>query len=552
MEFCSIKIDGLSEPMEVPYGQTLIDLSKKAFGEKSDEMVLAVYNGKLSELTSQVKADGEVKFLSVQSKDGERAYRRSVVFLMHKALHDIFPGEKPTVFVQFSLGEGYYCTLGQGKKVTKKLLSELKKRMKQLAELDLPVKKSVYPTSEARELFAEAGMPDKEKLLHYRSNSSTNVYEIDGVLDYFYGYMVPSTRYIKKFDLVLFDDGFVLQFPGKDGSVAEFNPPKKLFSVLKRTRQWANAMDIDTVGALNDAISAGRTKEIVLMQEAFMEERIGTLAQEIASDKSRKFIMIAGPSSSGKTTFSKRLAIQLRARGLTPHAVSLDNFYLDRDQMPLDENGQKDFEALEGLDIELFNDDMTKLLNGEKVILPIFDFTAGKRSAEGIPMQLGKNDVLVLEGIHGLNDALSYTLPKESKYKIYISALTQLSIDEHNPLSTTDGRLIRRIVRDARTRGTSAEETIAMWDSVHRGEKKNIFPFQESADAMFNSALIYEMAVLKVYAQPQLYAIKDDSPQFSEAKRLLKLLDYFLPMPTDYIANTSLIREFIGGSCFKA
>ena len=552
MEFCSIKIDGLSEPMEVPYGQTLIDLSKKAFGEKSDEMVLAVYNGKLSELTSQVKADGEVKFLSVQSKDGERAYRRSVVFLMHKALHDIFPGEKPTVFVQFSLGEGYYCTLGQGKKVTKKLLSELKKRMKQLAELDLPVKKSVYPTSEARELFAEAGMPDKEKLLHYRSNSSTNVYEIDGVLDYFYGYMVPSTRYIKKFDLVPFDDGFVLQFPGKDGSVAEFNPPKKLFSVLKRTRQWANAMDIDTVGALNDAISAGRTKEIVLMQEAFMEERIGTLAQEIASDKSRKFIMIAGPSSSGKTTFSKRLAIQLRARGLTPHAVSLDNFYLDRDQMPLDENGQKDLEAFEGLDIELFNDDMTKLLNGEKVILPIFDFTAGKRSAEGIPMQLGKNDVLVLEGIHGLNDALSYTLPKESKYKIYISALTQLSIDEHNPLSTTDGRLIRRIVRDARTRGTSAEETIAMWDSVHRGEKKNIFPFQESADAMFNSALIYEMAVLKVYAQPQLYAIKDDSPQFSEAKRLLKLLDYFLPMPTDYIANTSLIREFIGGSCFKA
>ncbi|MGN0240723.1 MAG: nucleoside kinase [Candidatus Weimeria sp.] len=552
MEFCSIKIDGVDEPMEVPYGQTLIDISKKAFGDKSDDMMLAVYNGKLSELTSQVKADGEVRFLTIQSKDGERAYRRSTVFLMHKALHDIFPGEKPTVFVQFSLGEGYYCTLGQGKKVTKKLLSDLKKRMKQLSELDLPVSKNIYPTAEARELFAEAGMPDKEKLLHYRSNSSTNVYEIDGVLDYFYGYMVPSTRYIKKFDLVPFDEGFVLQFPGKDGSVAEFDPPKKLFSVLKRTRQWANAMDIDTVGALNDAISAGRTKEIVLMQEAFMEERIGALAQEIASDKSRKFIMIAGPSSSGKTTFSKRLSIQLRARGLTPHAVSLDNFYLDRDQMPLDENGQKDFEALEGLDIELFNDDMTKLLNGEKVVLPIFDFTAGKRSAEGIPMQLKKNDVLVLEGIHGLNDALSYTLPKESKFKIYISALTQLSIDEHNPLSTTDGRLIRRIVRDARTRGTSAEETIAMWDSVHRGEKKNIFPFQESADAMFNSALIYEMAVLKVYAQPQLYAIKDDSPQYSEAKRLLKLLDYFLPMPTDDIANTSLIREFIGGSCFKA
>ncbi|MDD6550723.1 MAG: nucleoside kinase [Lachnospiraceae bacterium] len=550
-EFCTIQVADEKEPREVPYGQTLVDLAKKVYGEKNEDMVLAVYNGKLTELTHQVKNDGEIAFISVKNKDGERAYRRSAVFLMHKALHDIFPDEKPTVFVQFSLGDGYYCTLGKGKKVTKKLLSDLKRRMKQIVELDLPITKSIYPTQEAAELFKEAGMPDKEKLLHYRSNSSTNIYEIDGVHDYFYGYMVPSTRYIKTFDLVPFDDGFVLQFPGNDGKVAEFNPPKKLFSILKKTREWANAMDIDTVGALNDAISAGRTKEIILMQEAFMEERIGALAREIASDKSRKFIMIAGPSSSGKTTFSKRLSIQLRARGLTPHAVSLDNYYLNRDQMPLDENGQKDFEALEGLDIELFNSDMTRLLKGEKVTLPIFDFTVGKRSAEGIPMQLGKNDVLVLEGIHGLNDALSYTLPKESKYKIYISALTQLSIDEHNPLSTTDGRLIRRIVRDARTRGTSAEETIAMWDSVHRGEKKNIFPFQESADAMFNSALIYEMAVLKIYAQPQLYAIKPDSPQHSEAKRLLKLLDYFLPMPTEEIANTSLIREFIGGSCFN-
>jgi len=550
-EFYEVKIEGEDEPREVPAGQTLMDLSKKIYGEKSDNYVLAFADGKLTELTHQVKSDSVVRFLSSNDKDGQRALRRSIVFVMHKALHDIFPDEKPTVFVQFSLGEGYYCTLGGGKKVTRKLLTDLKRRMKQLIDMDLPVTKSVYPTFEACELFLEEGMPDKQKLLHYRANSNTNIYEIDGVHDYFYGYMVPSTRYIKAFNLVPFDDGFVLQFPGKDGKVAEFNPPKKLFATLKKTREWASAMDIDTVGALNDAISAGRTKEIVLMQEAFMEERIGALAQEIASDRNKKFIMIAGPSSSGKTTFSRRLSIQLKARGLTPHAISLDNFYLNRDQMPLDENGQKDFEALEGLDIELFNEDMTKLLNGEKVILPIFDFTAGKRSNDGIPMQLGKNDVLVLEGIHGLNDALSYTLPKESKYKIYISALTQLSIDEHNPLSTTDGRLIRRIVRDARTRGTTAEETIAMWDSVHRGEMKNIFPFQESADAMFNSALIYEMAVLKIYAQPQLYAISQDSPQYTEAKRLLKLLDYFLPMPADDIANTSLIREFIGGSCFN-
>lgn len=282
-----------------------------------------------------------------------------------------------------------------------------------------------------------------------------------------------------------------------------------------------------------------------------MEERIGALASEIAQDSNRKFVMIAGPSSSGKTTFSKRLSIQLKARGLSPHAVSLDNYYLDHDLMPVDENGQRDFEALECLDIEQFNSDMTRLLKGEQVTLPIFDFVAQKRAPEGIRMQLSDNDVLVLEGIHGLNDKLSYSLPKESKYKIYISALTQLAIDEHNPLSTTDGRLIRRIVRDARTRGTTARETIAMWDSVHRGEKKNIFPFQESADAMFNSALIYEMAVLKIYAEPLLYGIPSDCREHTEAKRLLKLLDYFLPMPTENIANTSLIREFIGGSCFN-
>lgn len=549
-EFCEIRING-GDTQEVPRGQRLSDLAKKVYGEDYEQAVLAIYNEKLTELTHEVKRDGSIDFLTTDNKDGQRAYRRSLIFLMHKALHELFPEEKPTVFVQYSIGDGYYCTFGGGRRTTKKLLSDLKKKMKEIVALDLPITKNTYPTSEAIELFARGGMPDKEKLLHYRSNSSTNIYEIDGIHDYFYGYMVPSTGYLKTFDIEPFDDGFVLRFPGNDGRIGEFNPPVKLFSVLKRTREWAAAMDINTVGALNDAISQGRTKEMILMQEAFMEERIGALANEIASDRNRKFIMIAGPSSSGKTTFSKRLSIQLKARGLNPHAVSLDNYYLDHDQMPVDENGERDFEALECLDIEQFNEDMTRLLKGERVILPIFDFVAQKRAPEGIPMQLAENDVLVLEGIHGLNDRLSYSLPKESKYKIYISALTQLSIDEHNPLSTTDGRLIRRIVRDARTRGTTAEETIAMWDSVHRGEKNNIFPFQESADAMFNSALIYEMAVLKIYAEPLLYGIPVTSKQHSEAKRLLKLLDYFLPMPTEDIANTSLIREFIGGSCFN-
>lgn len=549
-DFCEIRING-GEPQRVPRDQKLSDLAKKVYGEDYEKAYLAIYNSKLTELTQDVREDGTIDFLSSANKDGQRAYRRSLVFLMHKALHELFPEEKPTVFVQFSLGDGYYCTFGEGRKATKKLLSELKRKMKEIVTLDLPITKRTYPTVEATELFARGGMPDKEKLLHYRSNSSTNIYEIDGIHDYFYGYMVPSTGYLKSFDIEPFDQGFVLRFPDNEGGIEAFDPPVKLFSVLKRTREWALAMDIDTVGALNDAIAGGRTKEIILMQEAFMEERIGALASEIAQDSNRKFVMIAGPSSSGKTTFSKRLSIQLKARGLSPHAVSLDNYYLDHDLMPVDENGQRDFEALECLDIEQFNSDMTRLLKGEQVTLPIFDFVAQKRAPEGIRMQLSDNDVLVLEGIHGLNDKLSYSLPKESKYKIYISALTQLAIDEHNPLSTTDGRLIRRIVRDARTRGTTARETIAMWDSVHRGEKKNIFPFQESADAMFNSALIYEMAVLKIYAEPLLYGIPSDCREHTEAKRLLKLLDYFLPMPTENIANTSLIREFIGGSCFN-
>ncbi len=549
-DFCEIRING-GEPQRVPRDQKLSDLAKKVYGEDYEKAYLAIYNDKLTELTQDVREDGTIDFLSSANKDGQRAYRRSLVFLMHKALHELFPEEKPTVFVQFSLGDGYYCTFGEGRKATKKLLSELKRKMKEIVTLDLPITKKTYPTVEATELFARGGMPDKEKLLHYRSNSSTNIYEIDGIHDYFYGYMVPSTGYLKSFDIEPFDQGFVLRFPDNEGVIEAFDPPVKLFSVLKRTREWALAMDIDTVGALNDAIAGGRTKEIILMQEAFMEERIGALASEIAQDSNRKFVMIAGPSSSGKTTFSKRLSIQLKARGLSPHAVSLDNYYLDHDLMPVDENGQRDFEALECLDIEQFNSDMTRLLKGEQVTLPIFDFVAQKRAPEGIRMQLSDNDVLVLEGIHGLNDKLSYSLPKESKYKIYISALTQLAIDEHNPLSTTDGRLIRRIVRDARTRGTTARETIAMWDSVHRGEKKNIFPFQESADAMFNSALIYEMAVLKIYAEPLLYGIPSDCREHTEAKRLLKLLDYFLPMPTENIANTSLIREFIGGSCFN-
>jgi uridine kinase len=380
------------------------------------------------------------------------------------------------------------------------------------------------------------------------------LYELEGCIDYFYGYMAPHTGLLKYFALYPYSKGFVLQFPNPrvdTHQVAPFEPANKLFGVLEAAGSWSSAMEIPTVGALNDAICQGKSREIILSQEAYMERRIGALAEQIAEDPRKKFVMIAGPSSSGKTTFSHRLSAQLRALGVHPHPIPLDDYYYDRDQVPLDEFGEKDFECIEALDIEQFNQDMMGLLQGQRVLLPTFNFKTGKREYRDHYMQLGDNDILVIEGIHGLNDRMSYALPRESKFKIYISALTQLNIDEHNSLSTTDGRLIRRIVRDARTRGTSARDTIAMWDSVRRGEEKNIFPFQEKADEMFNSALVYEMAVLKTYAQPQLFAIPEDCREYIEAKRLLKLLDYFLTMPTDDICNNSLIREFIGGSCFN-
>lgn len=424
--------------------------------------------------------------------------------------------------------------------------------MYQMVVSDIEIHKESINTDDAVTLFHDLGMTDKEKLFRYRRSSRVNIYELDHYMDYFYGFMVPSTGYLRYYDVIPYADGFMLQFPDKNTKeVAPFVPAEKLFHTLKTSRDWGKMLEIDTIGALNDAIAAGKTQQMILTQEALFEERIGRLAEQIVSAKDRKFIMIAGPSSSGKTTFSHRLSIQLAAKGLNPHPFPLDDYYKNRDICPRDENGELDLECLDALDVELFNHDMNELLAGKTVNLPIFNFKTGKREYKDKLMTLGKDDVLVIEGIHGLNDKLSYSLPIESKFKIYISALTQLNIDEHNCLPTTDGRLIRRIVRDARTRGTSAKETIAMWDSVRRGEEKYIFPFQEGADVMFNSALIYELAVLKMYAEPLLFAIDKDCQEYLEAKRLLKFLDYFLPMPSDGINQNSILREFIGGSCFN-
>jgi uridine kinase len=383
--------------------------------------------------------------------------------------------------------------------------------------------------------------------------SRVNLYSIGGFEDYFYGYMAQNTGYIRYFDLVPFEHGFVLLLPtmAEPRKVPDFVPSRKLFEVLKESSRWGQRLGVPNVGTLNNEIAKGNANDLILIQEALQEKKIGQIAEMIAEQKEKKFVMIAGPSSSGKTTFSHRLCIQLRALGLKPHAIGVDDYFVNREDSPRDAQGNYNYEILECLDIRQFNQDMTDLLAGKTVNMPHYNFITGMREYKGDKLTLGAEDILVIEGIHCLNDKLSHTLPRDSKFKIYISALTQLNVDEHNRIPTTDGRLIRRMVRDARTRGATAQDTIRRWSSVRRGEEENIFPYQEDADVMFNSALVYELAVLKQYAQPLLFQIPKDCPEYVEAKRLLKFLDYFLGISSENIPHNSIVREFVGGSCFK-
>ncbi|WP_337672598.1 nucleoside kinase, partial [Gallintestinimicrobium sp.] len=417
----------------------------------------------------------------------------------------------------------------------------------------IPFVKMTKTTDDAIALFESQGMADKVQLFRYRRASCINVYELDGYYDYNYGYMVPDTGYIDCFDLFPYQDGLMLLLPERRDpeQLPVFEERKKLFKALEDSTRWGEKLGITTVGDLNNKICGGDLAELILVQEAMQESRIGRIAEDIAGRKGVKFVMIAGPSSSGKTTFSHRLSIQLKTFGLTPHPIEVDNYFVNREKTPRDADGNYNFESLDAIDTERFNRDMCELLEGKRIELPTFNFKTGKREYKGNFLQLGADDILVIEGIHGLNDKMSYALPNESKYKIYISALTSLNVDEHNRISTADGRLLRRLVRDARTRGTSAGQTIAQWPSVRRGEEENIFPFQESADATFNSALIYELCVLKTYAEPLLYGIQKGDPEYFEAKRLLKFLDYFLGVSSENLPKNSIVREFVGGSCFR-
>ncbi len=519
--------------------------------EYADEILLVQVNGKLQELQEKIR-EGEVQFITARQKPGISAYKRSATLLMLKAFYAVAgPENVEKVIVDFSIGKGFFVEARGNFTLNQELLEQVKAKMQEYVDQEIPILKRSISTDDAIERFHRHRMYDKERLFRYRRVSRVNVYSIDGFEDYFYGYMVPNTKYIRYFDLKLYEYGFVLMLPSMLAPTVlpQFAPLPKLFHTLADSSLWGQRLDLETVGALNDKIAEGDMSHLILIQEALQEKRIAEIAAQIAERKTAKIVMIAGPSSSGKTTFSHRLSVQLEAIGLKPHPIAVDNYFVNRIDSPRDENGNYNYEILECLDVEQFNQDMQALLRGEQVELPYYNFKKGEREYKGDFLKLGKEDILVIEGIHCLNDRLSYSLPRESKFKIYISALTQLNIDEHNRIPTTDGRLLRRMIRDARTRGTSARDTIRMWPSVRKGEEENIFPYQEEADAMFNSALIYELAVLKQYVEPLLFGIPKNCLEYTEAKRLLKFLDYFIGVSSEDIPKNSILREFIGGSC---
>lgn len=553
MEQKLLKVTVEGKTKEYPYGTTYRDIVETYQKDSAFPIILVTADGRLRELHKRVKEDCNVGFVTIRDDIGYKTYKRSACFILLKAIFDVAGKENVTkVEIHYSVGSGYYFTMAGSTVLDQEFLDQVKKRMREIVDAAIPIMKKSVNTDEAIALFHKHHMYDKEKLFYYRRVSKVNIYSIDNYEDYFYGYMADHTGYIQHFDLKLYDEGFVLELPEFTDPVTipEFKPEVKIFQVQKESQEWAEKMDISYVGDLNDRITREGIRSILLVQEALQEAKISKISGDIAESGNKKFIMIAGPSSSGKTTFSHRLSVQLMAHGMKPHPIAVDNYFKNREDTPLDEFGEKNYECLEALDVEQFNKDMLALLRGERVEMPAFNFKTGLREYKGDYLELGSEDVLVIEGIHGLNEKLSHALPSENKYKIYISALTQLNIDEHNRIPTTDGRLIRRIVRDARTRGTTAKETIARWPSVRRGEEANIFPYQEQADVMFNSALVYELACLKLYAEPLLFGIAKSEPEYLEAKRLLKFLDYFVAVPSEEIPKNSLLREFVGGSCF--
>ena len=548
-----IKVTAGQSIYEVEEGTTLEQLAKQLQKKEEPVILLAYMDGKLTELFTEIKKDCHVRFVTLKEQAGYMAYKRTATFIFLKACEDLLgKGESTKIAIDYSIGNSIFCDFSSMERIVDdKFAHSIQKRMEQLYESDLPITKRSLDTDQASRYFDSVGLKGKRELFKFRRESKTNIYSMDGYDNYFYGYMAPSTGYIPIFLVSVYQHGVVLQIPKRKQTeeIVPFTPQPKLFHVMQRSREWTKTMGVDTVGALNDEITYGNINHLILLQEGLQEKLLADISDEIVS-KNKRIILIAGPSSSGKTTFSHRLSIQLEIAGLTPHPVSMDDYFLDRELSPRDENGNYNFETIASLDVNLLTKHINQLLNGEEVDVPSYNFVTGKREYHGHKLKIGQKDVLVMEGIHGLNGTLTNEIPEDAKYRIYVSALNQINLDEHNRIPSSDGRLLRRIVRDAMTRGNDARETISRWDSVRKGEEDNIFPYQEEADVMFNSAQVYEIAVLKQYAEPLLFAVPKDCPEYQEAKRLLKFLEYFLNIPSEAIPKTSLLREFIGGSCF--
>jgi uridine kinase len=537
---------------EGPVGTTLEAFLRVAYPDADAPIVAALVDERLRELTFPVVTDMRVAPITMSNSDGMRIYRRSLSFLLVVAVHELFPGTRLFVDHSFTFG-GYFCRVEGHEPFTRDELKQLEQRMWEIVEQDEPIVKERIPLSRAQEMFREMGHGDRLRLLKYRRKDYLTTYKLRGVPDYFYGYMVPSTGYLRWFELTHYPPGFILRFPRRHWptTLQPFHDYPKLIAVFREYGEWIDVMDVRDVGGLNEAFEDGRVRQLILVAEALHQQRITEIARQIADRRDQvRLVAIAGPSASGKTTFSKRLAVHLLANGMRPKPLGLDDYFVPRDLTPVDENGQYDFEALRALDLKLLNAQLLDLMAGREVTLPHFNFRTGMRE-NGERVQLRKDHVVLVEGIHGLNPRLVPQVPEERIFRIYVSALTQLNLDMHNRVPTTDTRLIRRIVRDATYRGYSATDTITRWESVRRGEKRHIFPYQEHADVMFNSALVYELAVLKPLATPLLREIDPWSTQYNEGRRLLAFLEWFHPAPPDLVPDNSILREFVGHSILR-
>ncbi len=548
----TIKVTVRNETKTFPKGITLEALSRQYTDKYAARIVAAKVNNRMSELTQVLDKDCQVEFIDLSTKDGERVYLRGLTFIFIRACRELFPDCR--VVVEHSMNKGLYCEVHGDFTLSPRQVSRIERRMREIVARDEPFERFRTNKEEAKQIFRDMKFYDKLKILDYRPEETINLYRCGWMVDYLFGYMVPSTGYIDMFELQFYLPGIIICYPVTENPYALPEPVDnpKLSRIFREAEKWGMQLGVENVADLNDMIKNGKIGDIIRVCEARHEKLIARIADEIAAQRDRiHLIIIAGPSSSGKTTFAQRLRIQLMVNGMRPIPISIDNYFLHREDIPINEDGERDFESIKAIDIELFNEHMTRIIQGQEVEIPYFNFEKGEREYRGHRIRIDDNQPIIIEGVHGLNEELTAMIPKRNKYKIYISALTQLNIDDHNRIPTTDGRLIRRIVRDYQFRGASIEDTLNMWPSVRRGEEKYIFPYQEQADIMFNSALTYELAVLKPFIEPLLDSVSPDSPYYLEVNRLKKFMKYFLELDAAEVPNTSILREFIGGSCFK-